>query len=452
MTSNRRNTCFRAGHWTAGAGLIAAAAAMIGMGTAHADPSDPNDALVLIPAENQEYADVANALYLEPNGFHGAATVFITPNGGNEVQNVQPGVQTLVKTIEADYAAHDLSAADPLYVFGYSEGAVEEGLAEQQLAADGIPSSDLNFVMVGDSASAQGGFLNSVIDWLPQSLQQPTTELFARLGLTPPLLGATTPDSLYPTEVYSLTGDGWTNWDGGANTNGMFTEHLEYLGLTPSEIASATATKDGLTTYFSIDSAHVDNFEALYNQLLLALDMVPSNVTTGTAAVSAATTDPSGLLAEAATNYTDSNQLLGELSSSASAYAPAIATQIQFQDSVLQDIANVGSAQSALSSYDHGLLAGVVNPLFTSVDQGWEQASEAALSADKAAESAITTGSSTEIASAFLAIAGPEYQALGPDVQSAFIDLAAHFLTGGDFTSAAVDPSSFADLLSSLGL
>ncbi|WP_343577232.1 PE-PPE domain-containing protein [Mycobacterium sp.] len=462
---NRRTTWCHASQWTGGAGLVAVAA-LIGMGTAHADTAapgvDPNDALVLIPAENQEYADVANALYLQPNGFDGAATVFITPDVGNEVQNVEPGVQALVQTIEADYTAGDLSAADPLYVFGYSAGAVEEGLAEQQLAADGIPAADLNFVMVGDSASAEGGFLNTVIGSLPESLQQPTTQLFAQFGLTPPVLGATTPDNLYPTEVYSLTGDGWPNWDGGANTYGMFTEHLEYLGLTPAEIAAATETTDDMTTYFSIDSANVNSSEALYNQLLLALDIAPSNVSTGAAAVSAATTDPSGLLSDAATNYADSNQLLGELSGSASAYAPAIATQIQFQDGALQDIANVGSAESALSSYDNGVLADVVNPLFTSVDQGWEQASEAALNADKAVESAIATGSSTDIASAFLGIAGPEYQAIGPDLQSAFVDLAAHFLTGGDFTSAtdlaagagsvsALDPSLFADLLSSIG-
>jgi len=448
MTSKRRARCSHAGHWTAGAGLVAAA--MIGMGTAHAD--DTNDALVLIPAENQEYADVANALYLEPNGFHGTATVYLTPDVGNEVQNVEPGVQALVHTIEADYAAGDLSAADPLYVFGYSAGAVEEGLAEQQLAADGIPAADLNFVMVGDSASAEGGFLNTVISSLPESLQQPTTELFALVGLTPPVLGATTPDNLYPTEAYSLTGDGWPNWDDGANTYGMFTEHLEYLGLTPAEIASATQTTDGMTTYFSIDSANVNNVAALYNQLLLVLGIAPPNVATEAASSAAATTDPSGLLTEAATNYTDSNQLLGELSSSDSAYAPAIATQIQFQDSVLQDIANVGSAQSALSSYDNGVLADYVNPLFTSVDQGWEHASAAALNADQAVESALTTGSAADVASAFLGIAGPEYQALGPDVQSAFIDLAAHFLTGGDFTSAAADPASFAEVLSSLGL
>jgi PE-PPE domain len=257
---------------------------------------DSNDALVLIPAENALYADVANALYLAPNGFDGTATVFLTPDDGNEVADFLPGVQALVQAIEADYTAGDLSAADPLFVFGYSLGADEEGLAEQQLAADGIPSSDLEFVMVGDSASTEGGFLNSFIDSLPESWQQPCTELFAILGVTSPLLGATTPDDLYPTDVYTLTGDGWANWDDGANIYGMFTEHLEYLGLTPTEIASATETTDGMTNYFTINSADVNDLAALYNQLLLALEIAPGNVTADTAASVAGTPDTFGEL------------------------------------------------------------------------------------------------------------------------------------------------------------
>ena len=102
---------------------------------------------------------------------------------------MSPGVQALVQTIEADYNAGELSADHPLYLFGYSEGAVEEGLAEQQLAAydnGAILPSYLHFVMVGDSASAEGGFLNTFIDSLPESWQQPTTELFAQLGVSLP--------------------------------------------------------------------------------------------------------------------------------------------------------------------------------------------------------------------------------------------------------------------------
>jgi hypothetical protein len=261
---------------------------------------DGNDALVLIPAENAEYANVANALYLAPNGFDGTATVFLTPSTDNEVAEVGPGVQALVQTIEADYTAGDLSAADPLYVFGYSQGAVEEGLAEQQLATfdnGGILPSYLHFVMVGDSASAEGGFLNSFIDSLPESWQQPTTDLFALLGVTAPVLGATTPDDLYPTDVYSLSADGWTNWDDGANTYGMFTDHLEYLGLTPAEIATAAVTHDGMTTYHTIDNANVNDLAALSNQFLLALGIAPSNVdTTYAVAATAAMPDTLGEL------------------------------------------------------------------------------------------------------------------------------------------------------------
>ena len=103
------------------------------------------------------------------------------------------------------------------------------------------------------------------------------------------MLGAVTPDNFYPTDVYSLTADGWTNWDNGANTYGMFTDHLEYLGLTPSEIASATLTTDGMTNYYTIDNSNVNDLAALSNQLLLALGIAPGNI--DTAATSAATPD-----------------------------------------------------------------------------------------------------------------------------------------------------------------
>ncbi len=270
---------------------------------------DSNDALVLIPAENAEYANVANALYLAPNGFDGTATVFLTPSAGNEVENVVPGVQALVQTIEADYTADDLSAADPLYVFGYSEGAVEEGLAEQQLHDFGVPADDLNFVMVGDSASAEGGFLNTFIDSLPESWQQPTTELFAQLGLSAPVLGAITPVELVPHRGL-LPDCGWLDRLGRWRQHLRYVHrHLEYLGLTPAEIATATETEttDGMTDYFTIDNSNVNDLAALSNQFLLALGIVPGNVSTDaadTAATSAATPDAfAELLSQSAADF-----------------------------------------------------------------------------------------------------------------------------------------------------
>jgi PE-PPE domain len=468
VTSNRRTSC-RALQWTAGAGF-AAAAAMIGMGTAHADtPSDvlaagvdPNDALVLIPAENQLYADVANALYLEPNGFDGDATVFITPDVGNEVQNVVPGVQALVQTIEADYTAGDLSAADPLYVFGYSEGAVEEGLAEPQLAAFGIPTDDLHFIMVGDSASAEGGFLNTVIDSLPESEQQSTTELFAQLGLTAPVLGATTPDNLYPTDAYSLTTDGWTNWEDGTNTYGMFTDHLEYLGLTPAEVATATETTDGLTNYFTIDDTNVNDLAALYNQALLALDITPSNVTVDAAGAatdvaSPAAATPDDVIGQAITDLNQADTLLD--TASTADLSTLSAHLLSAQESIAPIAAGlptIESLQDQLSAPDQAFVAGVDEQL-VSAAQNIVSADQAFVAADQAGELSGSGLNATD-----LTVLGADFQLL----DAGFSVIGADFLadiTGGlgttsaDLASsldpaAAVDPSIFADLLSSFGL
>ena len=237
--------------------------------------TDSNDALVLVPVANDAYAEAADYLYLAPNGFDGVAENYTLPETSGLVASVGPGVQTLVQTIETDYTAGDLSSADPLYVFGYSQGAVIAGLAEQQLAAFGVPTDDLHFVMVGDSASAEGGFLNSFVDSFPESWQQPLTDLLTLEGVTSPVLGAVTPDNLYPTDVYTLSGDGWANWDGGNNLFGMFVDHLAYLDLSPSEIAGASEVTDGMTNYFTIDSGSIDIWSALWNELLVELNIVP---------------------------------------------------------------------------------------------------------------------------------------------------------------------------------
>jgi PE-PPE domain len=233
------------------------------------------EALVLVPLANAAYAEAANYLYLEPNGFDGIATNFTVPETSGLVASVTPGVQVLVQAVESQYTAGDFGPDDPLYIFGYSQGAVEEGLAEQQLHDFGIPEDALHLVMVGDSASTEGGFLNSFVESFPESWQQPITELLTLGGVTAPTLGAMTPDNLYPTDVYTLTGDGWANWDSGANIPGMFFDHLAYLDLSPAEIANATLTTDGLTDYFTIDSASVDIWSALWNELLVELDIVP---------------------------------------------------------------------------------------------------------------------------------------------------------------------------------
>jgi hypothetical protein len=250
----------------------------------HLDYKLVDEALVIIPVDNPEFADAAASLYLEPSGFHllpdysNVSTLDMPEvvQGGTLDDAVSQGQQQLVSTIEADYAAGDFSADNPLYVFGYSQSDVVMGDAEAQLAADNIPAKSLDFVMVGDSASAEGGFLNTYIDSFPTWLQPWVTEAFDEFGAGG-VLGATTPTGLYATQVYSLSGDGWANYDNGLNDGGMYSDHLEYLGLTPQEIGTALTagpTLDGVgqyaTEYFTIQDSMVNSLEALWTQLQIA--------------------------------------------------------------------------------------------------------------------------------------------------------------------------------------
>ena len=236
-----------------------------------------DEALVIIPVENQEFADAAANLYLHAAGFtvdpaYSNVSTLDMPevvSGGTLDDAVNQGVNELVSKIDTEYLAGDFSSTDPLYVFGYSQSDVVMGMAEQQLHADNIPTDALHFVMVGDSASAEGGFLNSYIDSFPTWLQPWVTEAFDEFGAGD-VLGATTPDNLYPTDVYSLSGDGWSIYDNGANDLGMYSDHLEYLGLTPAEIATGTATTMGDTTYHVIRDSMVNSLEALWTQLQIA--------------------------------------------------------------------------------------------------------------------------------------------------------------------------------------
>ncbi len=73
------------------------------------------------------------------------------------------------------------------------------------------------------------------------------------------VLGNVTPDYLYPTTIYSLDGDGVAQFQqdfesGGllGTIEGLFLQHVEYLGLTPEELALATSTPQGDLTLVDI--------------------------------------------------------------------------------------------------------------------------------------------------------------------------------------------------------
>jgi hypothetical protein len=242
------------------------------------------------PTPSTAYVEAAEKLYLEPLGFAGGASicdmagnlpcdgslqVLTTPEvfefGPSSLQDET----NLVYGIEAEYNA---SPTDPLTVFAYSQSAIAASAAEKMLVADGIPQDYLHFVFIGDPSDANGIATNIYPD-LVQLFGGGTTgttitdDLLTAIneGQFAPggsLVGLT-PDSFYQTTVYTIDTDGVADWQedwnavlaGGGSPlealgNGLyhfFTTHVEYLGLTPAEVASGiAATPDGLTTTITI--------------------------------------------------------------------------------------------------------------------------------------------------------------------------------------------------------
>jgi PE-PPE domain len=285
--------------------IVGATGVLIALSTsAHADvdATDPllgsTNAIFLggtaEPTPSTAYVEAADKLYLEPLGFAGGASicdmvgsvpcegslqVLTTPEvfefGPSSLQDETD----IISAVEAEYAAGDVSANDPLTVFAYSQSVIAASAAEKVLSAT-IPQEDLHFVFIGDPSDANGIATNIYSD-LIQLFGGGTTgttltndvltgineDQFAPGGL----LAGYTPDNLYPTTVYTIDTDGVADWqedwnaalaadDGntldalGSAIYHFFTTHVEYLGLTPEEVASGiAATPTGsLTTTITI--------------------------------------------------------------------------------------------------------------------------------------------------------------------------------------------------------
>jgi hypothetical protein len=194
--------------------------------------SGSTNALVLGPTgistPDPAYIQDALNLYLYPNGYEGTTATTLpltTPETNDFATSVPQGETILINAIQADYNAGlmDCNSAgvcsDPLTIFVYSQSASVASLAEPKLAADGIPTDALRFVMLGANPSG-------------------------------------VPDNLYPTEVYDIYGDSYALPATAGTTTQSLTfgaeEHDAYLGLTPAEIALATPTHEGMTTVFVI--------------------------------------------------------------------------------------------------------------------------------------------------------------------------------------------------------
>jgi hypothetical protein len=139
---------------------------------------------------------------------------------------------------------------------------------------------------------------------------------------------------------------------------------------------------------------------------------------------------PLELLHDASANLTEANQVL----SGAASEVAGMTQQTAAQNIALAEIASLYTAESSLSSYDNGAFADLLNPWFNVVDQGWNQGTEALLSADQAVAAAVTAGSGVE--SAVFAVFAPDFQLAGDMLNSFPIELLAGF----------TDPAALADL------
>ena len=218
-----------------------------------------------IPIPPQRYVDAADKLYLEPRDFTGTPQALDTPEGFYPTTGVNSltadaseaqGAQILDGAITGQIAEGNVDAANPVVVFGYSQSSAMSTFTMQQLQDQGVPSDDVHFVLVGDTAAPNGGLLER-FDLSGNDLSVPS------FGVT---FGDPTPADLYPTDIYTLEYDGFADFpqypiDPLSDLNafaGMIYEHLTYLDLTPAQIANAIPLEtlqsagDSLTDYYMI--------------------------------------------------------------------------------------------------------------------------------------------------------------------------------------------------------
>jgi hypothetical protein len=160
------------------------------------------------------------------------------------------------------------NAEHPLTIFGYSQSATAESIAMTQLQADGIPSDDLHFVFIGDP-SLPGGIWPNLEPDMDALLGPSLTNTLLTDFNFDAVLGNVTPDDLYPATIYSLDTDPVPNFQDVFESQGLlgalldvFGPHVEYLGLTPTQVADATTSTNGDLTLVDISDADINNADA----------------------------------------------------------------------------------------------------------------------------------------------------------------------------------------------
>jgi hypothetical protein len=290
-------------------GAIFGVSGALNIAAASADASDPlagSDTAIIVggtgqPTPSTEFAQAAEDLYLHPLGFDGGATgstvcdmigtdpcaaplqVLTTPELFQQGPGSFADAEDVTLAVENEFNANPgaFSADDPLTVFGYSQSATAESLAMTQINdyslahGDSIPLDDLHFVFIGDPSNPVTGEEVTFQQILDPLLGTTTTNDLINLFQLSSVLGVATPDDLYPTTIYSFDPDPIANFPQAVQSDGatgallnVFGSHVEYLGLTPEQIADATTSTDGNLQFVNISDSGVNNVDAFLTALL----------------------------------------------------------------------------------------------------------------------------------------------------------------------------------------
>jgi hypothetical protein len=258
------------------------------------DPLSGSDTAIILggttePTPSTAFAQAAEDVYLHALGFDDGATysavcdmtgtdpcsaplqVLTTPELIQQGPSSITAADDVTLAVENEFNANPdaFSAEDPLTIFGYSQSATAESIAMTQINdysmahGDSIPLDELHFVFIGDPSLLPDGVWPNLVPDL-DSLFGPTltNTILTDLGFDA-VLGNVTPDDLYPTTIYTLDTDGVADFQQDFESGGLlstlshlFIQHVEYLGLTPTELADATTSTNGDLTYVDIP----DNF------------------------------------------------------------------------------------------------------------------------------------------------------------------------------------------------
>lgn len=206
--------------------------------------------------------------YLVPCGFDGEAVAIWTPENG-EIAGLYEGADIVVDTTKKWTDEHP---GETLWVFGYSQSASIISLVMPKLAAAGIPSDALHFVLVGDPALPTG-MLSNMVDSFPDGLRATAESIAIQLGYGE-LMGLTggkpvvTPTDLYPVDVFTITGDGYANWSWD-HLAGLIFDHQLYLGVNPDQWGEPVVT--GMLREHTVDLSGQPSWDALWTVLGIAL-------------------------------------------------------------------------------------------------------------------------------------------------------------------------------------